>query len=66
MNHVQINTLVQHYVCKIYQDAARMLDVPVIQLSDDDAGRINDAAVELEEVLTHFVHKHARRPAATA
>lgn len=66
MNHVQINTLVQHYVCRIYQDAARMLDVPVIELSKDDAGRINDAAVELEEVLTHFVHEHAQRPAVAA
>jgi hypothetical protein len=68
MSETEINTLVQHYVCRIFQDSARMLGVPVIAIRDADAGRLNRAAADLEEILAHFVERHAallpRRTAA--
>jgi len=62
MSETEINTLVQHYVCRIFQDGARRLGVPVISIEDGDAGRLNRAAADLEEILAHFVQRHARQP----
>lgn len=55
MNQMLINTIVQHHVCRIFQDTARMLGVPVITIPGSDAERLNHAAAELEEVLLHYV-----------
>ncbi len=60
MSQVEINTLVQHYVCRIFQDGARRLGVPVIAIREDDAGRLDRAAAELESVLARFVQQHVQ------
>lgn len=62
MSDVQINTIVQHYVCRIFQETAKMLGVPVIAIPEMDARRLKQAAVDLEEVLTHFVRNNAPAP----
>lgn len=59
MSNILINTIVQHYVCRIFQDTARMLGVLVITVEGEDAGRLKQAAGELEAVLTHYVQSHA-------
>lgn len=55
MTALEINTVVEHFVCRIFQQAARDLGVPVIVLPPSDARRLNRAARELEQVLTRFV-----------
>ena len=62
MNALEINTVVEHFVCKIFQQAAKDLGVPVIVLAPTDAGRLNRAARELEQVLTHFVESARAAP----
>lgn len=59
MNRIPVNTIVQHYVCRIFQDTAQMLGVPVIAMESEDAERLNQAAAELEAVLTHYVRRNA-------
>lgn len=59
MTDLQINTLVEHYVCRIFQDTAKTLGVPVIAIHDLDAKRLNQAVTELEEMVTHFVEQNA-------
>lgn len=58
MSEVEINTLVQHYVCRIFQESAKMLGVPVISIRGEDAGALDQAAAELERVLARFVRQH--------
>lgn len=60
MTELQINTIVQHYVCKIFQETAKTLGVPVIAIPEADVKRLNQAAVALEEVLAHFVRNNAQ------
>lgn len=55
MTALEINTVVQHFVCRIFQQAAKDLGVPVIVIPPTDARRLNLAAARLEKVLTHFV-----------
>ena len=62
MTALEISTVVQHFVCRIFQQAAKDLGVPVIVLPPADAQQLNQAAVQLEEVLTHFVQSN-RTPA---
>ena len=52
---VEINTVVQHFVCRIFQQAAKDLGVSVIVIPPADAECLNQAAQQLEQVLTHFV-----------
>lgn len=59
MSKIPINTIVQHYVCRIFQDTAQMLGVQVITIGSEDAERLNQAAAELEKVLTHYVQSNA-------
>lgn len=59
MTEVEINTVVQHYVCRIFQQAAKDLGVPVIVIPPTDVQRLNLAAAELEKVLSNFVHSQA-------
>jgi len=55
MSDIQINTIVQHYVCKIFQETARAMGVGVIRIAEDDARRLRVAAAELESVLDRYV-----------
>lgn len=55
ISDVQINTIVQHYVCKIFQETARAMGVGVIRIEGDDADRLRVAAAELEGVLDRYV-----------
>ncbi len=57
MNALEINTVVEHFVCRIFQQAAKDLGVPVIVLPPSDAERLNEAARQLEQVLTRFVQR---------
>ena len=59
MTAVDINTVVQHFVCRIFQQAAKDLGVPVIVIPPSDAERLNEAAQQLEQVLTNFVQNQA-------
>lgn len=59
MTEILINTIVQHHVCRIFQDTAHMLGVAVITIPDADAARLNRAAAELEEVLTHYIQANS-------
>jgi hypothetical protein len=62
MTSMEINTVVQHFVCRIFQQAAKDLGVPVIVIPPGDAQRLNEAALQLEQVLTRFVENS--QPAA--
>lgn len=62
MAGLPVNTIVQHHVCRIFQETARMLGVPVIRIPGADAERLNHAAAELEEVLLHYIRDNARDP----
>lgn len=62
MNALEINTVVEHFVCKIFQQAAKDLAVPVIVLAPTDASRLNGAVRELQQVLTHFVESAQGAP----
>lgn len=62
MTELQINTIVQHYVCRMVQETAKVLGVPVITIPQADAKRLNQAAIELEEVLAHFVQNNMQAP----
>lgn len=55
MTALEINTVVEHFVCRIFQQAAKDMGVPTIVLPPADARLINEAAHQLEQVLTHFV-----------
>lgn len=57
MTALEINTVVQHFVCKIFQQAAKDLGVPVIVIPPTDAQRLNEAAAQLEAVLANFVQR---------
>ena len=59
MTALEINTVVQHFVCRIFQQAAQDLGVPVIVIPPTDAQRLNEAASQLEAILTNFVHSQA-------
>lgn len=59
MTALEINTVVQHFVCKIFQQAAKDLGVPVIVIPPTDAQRLNEAAAQLEAVLSNFVQRQA-------
>lgn len=59
MSDLLINTIVQHHVCRIFQDTAKMLGIPVINIPGVDAERLNHAAVELEEILARYVQGNA-------
>lgn len=59
MSELLINTIVQHHVCRIFQETAKMLGVPVISIPQVDAERLNRAAAELEAVLAHYVQQNA-------
>jgi hypothetical protein len=60
MTAVEINTVVQHFVCRIFQQAAKDLGVPVIALAPADAQSLNQASLQLQQVLTHFVESNQR------
>ena len=62
MTALEINTVVEHFVCRIFQQAARDLGVPVIILPPTDARRLNQAARQLEQVLTRFVQSSQSAP----
>lgn len=62
MTTTEINTVVEHFVCRIFQQAAKDLGVPVIVLPPADARQLNRAAQQLEQVLTRFVQNS--QPAA--
>jgi hypothetical protein len=55
MSELEINTVVQHFVCRIFQQAAKDMGVPVIVIPPTDARRLNLAAAQLEKVLSNFV-----------
>lgn len=59
MSDLLINTIVQHHVCRIFQDTAKMLGIPVISIPGVDAERLNHAAAELEEILARYVQDNA-------
>jgi hypothetical protein len=61
MSTLEINTIVEHFVCRIFQQAAKDLGVPVIALPPADARCLNNAARQLEQVLTRFV-QNSRAP----
>jgi hypothetical protein len=58
MSTLEVNTIVEHFVCRIFQQAAKDLGVPVIVLPPADAQQLNQAVVQLEEVLTRFVQSN--------
>jgi hypothetical protein len=62
MTALEINTVVQHFVCKIFQHAAKDLGVPVIVIPPTDAERLNAAAAQLETVLANFVQRQTAAP----
>lgn len=59
LNDLLINTIVQHHVCRIFQDAAKMLGISVIHIPNVDSERLTRAAAELEEILASYVQHNA-------
>jgi hypothetical protein len=66
MTEMELNTIVQHYVCRIFQETAKQLGVSIITFDPKDALRLNRAAAELEDILSGYVQENARSAGSSA